>query len=68
MGSQLKCQNQVDIRAVEVVGSVTYGVTPPGYKQSVPGQLSAPAVQDHKRYGYLFDEGTRAGSDLSDPM
>lgn len=41
-------------RAVEVVGSVTYGVTPPSYKQSLPERGPAPILEDNKRYGYLF--------------
>jgi len=44
-------------RAVEVVGSVTYGVTPQGYKQSVPEQGSPPTLQANKRYGYFFVTG-----------
>lgn len=42
---------------VEVVGSVTYGVTPPGYRQSLPEQGPAPTLQDNKRYGYFFVTG-----------
>jgi flavodoxin len=44
-------------KLVEVVGSVTYGVTPQGYGQSVPEQGSAPTLQDRKRYGYFFITG-----------
>jgi hypothetical protein len=43
--------------AVEVVRSVTYGIAPPGYKQSVPEQGSAPSLQENKRYGYFFITG-----------
>jgi hypothetical protein len=44
-------------KPVEVVGSVTYGVTPNGYMQSVPEQGPAPTLQDNKRYGYFFVTG-----------
>jgi hypothetical protein len=44
-------------KPVEVLGSITYGVTPNGYMQSVPKQGSAPALEDNKRYGYLFVTG-----------
>ena len=44
-------------KAVEAVGSLTYGVTPQGYKQSMPEQGAAPTLEDNKRYGYLFVTG-----------
>jgi hypothetical protein len=44
-------------KPVEVVGSVTYGVTPNGYMQYVPEQGPAPTLQDNKRYGYFFVTG-----------
>lgn len=39
---------------VEVVRSVTYGVVPRGYRQSIPQGSSPPPLQSEKRYGYLF--------------
>jgi hypothetical protein len=45
---------QMPGKAVEAVGSLTYGVTPQGYRQSVPEQGAAPTLEDNKTYGYLF--------------
>ncbi|MGH9930843.1 MAG: hypothetical protein ACREA9_16655 [Pyrinomonadaceae bacterium] len=39
---------------VEELHSVTYGVVPKGYRQSVPVNGPPPPLQDNKRYGYLF--------------
>ena len=43
-------------RLVEDIGAITYGVVPPGYKQSYPENGAAPpALQPGNKYEYWFD-------------
>jgi tellurite resistance protein TerC len=43
-------------RLVEEIGAITYGVVPPGYKQSYPENgATPPALQPGNKYEYWFD-------------